>query len=167
MRRDGFVYVLEAENGLVKIGYSVTPEKRERISQTHSPVRVRMIAFWKADQDEEFDLHRRFEDYREHGEWFRYVGEIAAWVDRVRGTNVLQITQWSDLTIAAAHLRKEEQSKRQAEAMRRLWRNLPEKERANWIASMQEGRADLSVRREALRPDVYGMEPLREPEAAE
>ena len=36
---------------------------------------------------------------------------------------------------------------------------------SDYIERMSEG--DLGVRREALRPDVYGMEPLREPEAAE
>ena len=141
MRRDGFVYVLESEIERIKIGYSVTPEKRERISQTHSPARVRMIAFWKADQDEEFNLHRRFADYRVHGEWFRYAGEVAAWVETVRGINVLQITPWSDLTIAAGHLRREEQSKRHSEAMRTMWRDMPQETRAHWIKMMKQGRA--------------------------
>lgn len=92
-----FVYLIEAENGLVKIGKGQKVEDRVRSVRLHSPVRCRLIAAWFGDAEDERVLHEHFACARAHGEWFRMEGGFAAYVESRRGLNVSHIPSWTDL----------------------------------------------------------------------
>lgn len=77
----GLVYFIAAGNGHVKIGYSTKPKARLRELQTGSRAALRLIATTPGTYADERDLHTRFSMYRSHGEWFRFKGELRAYVE--------------------------------------------------------------------------------------
>lgn len=98
MNTPSFIYLIEAENGLVKIGKGQRVEDRVQSVRLHSPVRCRLIAAWAGDADDERALHEHFAGARAHGEWFRLEGGFGAYVESRRGLNVSHIPTWSDLS---------------------------------------------------------------------
>lgn len=83
-----YVYVVEAENGLVKIGFASSPKERLRALQTGSPLKLRLRRFLKIPDAPvaERGLHERFRKHRVHGEWFSISArEAAAAVDELAG----------------------------------------------------------------------------------
>lgn len=77
------VYFLRAETpdgAIVKIGTSRGPvSKRIRSIATMSPIPVDLIGSISAeDRSEESRWHKRFADYRCHGEWFRWDDNISS-----------------------------------------------------------------------------------------
>jgi hypothetical protein len=78
------VYFIAAPSaGLVKIGHSFHPGHRLRGLQTLSPVPLTLLGSIPGGQKAETQLHRRFADYRSHGEWFRLEGDLAEYVREV------------------------------------------------------------------------------------
>lgn len=68
----GFVYFIASDSaGLVKIGFSQSPERRVAAIQGMSPVPVRLVGKTPGTAEDEAALHRRFAGLRAHGEWFR------------------------------------------------------------------------------------------------
>jgi len=65
-----FVYFIESDNGMVKIGSSVDPETRLRALQTGSPCVLRLLFVEPGGSARERELHARFDACRRHGEWF-------------------------------------------------------------------------------------------------
>jgi Meiotically up-regulated gene 113 len=65
------VYVIGGE-GLVKIG--IAYDARERLSgmQLGSPIQLRLLKVWSCADAvrSERKLHKRFKEFRQHGEWF-------------------------------------------------------------------------------------------------
>jgi hypothetical protein len=76
----GRVYFIGAENGLVKIGWAVSPGLRLASLQTGSPLRLRLLASKPGSRTDESDLHRRFAHLRVHGEWFKPDDELHAYL---------------------------------------------------------------------------------------
>lgn len=69
--KQGFVYLIEAtDTKVVKIGFSLTPQKRLAQLQTGSSVPLRMIGAWPGSLDLERKLHERLSAFRVAGEWF-------------------------------------------------------------------------------------------------
>lgn len=71
--KPGHVYFIGTELLLgksVKIGFSVTPEKRLRMLQTASPVRLKLLATMAGNMATERQLHSKYRGQRETGEWF-------------------------------------------------------------------------------------------------
>jgi excisionase family DNA binding protein len=66
------VYILQAANGLVKIGQSIHVNKRVSLIRSGSPLPVALLHVVETDQagDLERALHARFASRRHHGEWF-------------------------------------------------------------------------------------------------
>lgn len=95
------IYLIEAENGRLKIGRSALVRDRVTAVRTHSPVRTRLIAMWLGGEAEEAELHRTYAPFRRHGEWFEISGDLAAFVRRVRGLNVPDIPSWDELRFEA------------------------------------------------------------------
>lgn len=91
------IYVIEAENGMCKIGCSDKPESRAATVHLHSPVKTRIIAKLPGSFDQERRLHEQFQQYRGHAEWFLMKGEVADFVGRVRGINV-DVIDWADIS---------------------------------------------------------------------
>lgn len=82
-KRESWVYFIESKgSSLIKIGYSITPEKRLKDLQTSSPEALQLLGTIPGGKAEEAELHKKFERHREHGEWFRKGPELATFIDR-------------------------------------------------------------------------------------
>ena len=69
--KGGMVYFIEAPStGLVKIGKTTDLEERFKSLCTMSPTPLRLLKVIPGYSDEEKTLHKRFKEYRRHGEWF-------------------------------------------------------------------------------------------------
>jgi hypothetical protein len=66
-----FVYFCQpVDGGPIKIGLAVDPRNRLSGLQIGSPVRLRMLAIAEGGAEYEAELHKRFAEWRLHGEWF-------------------------------------------------------------------------------------------------
>jgi hypothetical protein len=67
------VYLVRAENGLIKIGCAFDIVLRLVQLQAMSPVKLELLAYVDGEQAAKFEraLHRHFDGDRSHGEWFR------------------------------------------------------------------------------------------------
>lgn len=101
------VYLIEARNGLVKIGCANAPEHRLSVIAGHSPIPVRLIAVLPGHFEVEGELHRRFAAYRENREWFRLSGDFADFVDRHRGAGLSGgVVSWDAVVTADRQTRQ-------------------------------------------------------------
>ena len=68
----GYIYLVRASNNLTKIGFSGNFEVRFRSLKTHSPLPLEPIIVGYGDGANifEYELHKRFGEFRSHGEWF-------------------------------------------------------------------------------------------------
>ncbi len=134
------MYLVESQMGLVKIGYSVTPEARTASIQAFSPSLCRLIAKWPAERKAEYLYHRRFASVRAHSEWFSVAGEFADFVAEMRGVGVDSIPDWDALGIrigdpspgfsARAKAKWADPEWRELQAQRRAFRKALKQERA-------------------------------------
>lgn len=70
-----YVYLMQSDTGLFKIGISKDPRKRLAQIKSLSGVDVKLIAFYATEgpaRDVEKRLHKLFESYRTLGEWFKF-----------------------------------------------------------------------------------------------
>lgn len=83
----GFVYLMESEIGLYKIGHSVNPATRLNDLRAQSPININLIhAIKYADRYAGENLwHKRFSAKRVKGEWFRLDPDDIAAFKAVRG----------------------------------------------------------------------------------
>ena len=73
-------FIQEGENGLIKIGYSHSPERRLAKLQTGNPKPLKIIMTLDGDLDFESVLHQKFDDFRADGEWFYPVKPIREFI---------------------------------------------------------------------------------------
>jgi hypothetical protein len=78
-RRTPYVYLMRHTNGLTKIGFSYSPQAREKTLQAEDP-RLRLIATKQAHKNVETRLHRIFSDKRVRGEWFDLSNREVDWM---------------------------------------------------------------------------------------
>jgi hypothetical protein len=64
------VYFLEAENGLVKIGYSGDVERRIRQLVAENATSVKLLGTIRGGRQTERALHRALRCFHSHGEWY-------------------------------------------------------------------------------------------------
>ena len=71
--KPGYVYFLQGENGLIKIGYSQDYKERYKALKKMSPVDIKLLFVVKTDDmvGLERNLHNRFQEKRVKGEWFQ------------------------------------------------------------------------------------------------
>lgn len=69
---DGYVYVAEAEDGVVKIGKSKNPQKRLRSLSTGSAYDLTLLVKKEVanSSSKESKIQLQFDDHRMRGEWF-------------------------------------------------------------------------------------------------
>jgi hypothetical protein len=68
--------------GFVKIGFSDKLLQRLAGIQDSLPLRIKIHRIIDgATRKRERSLHQRFRQYRTRGEWFRYEGRLAAWIE--------------------------------------------------------------------------------------
>lgn len=78
--QDHFVYFVTA-GPFLKIGKtSGAPDSRIKELQTGCPFPMQLVAHLPGGLRKERELHRKFDEYRAHGEWFRHEGRLAAFV---------------------------------------------------------------------------------------
>jgi hypothetical protein len=71
--KKGYVYLIKAENGLTKIGETISPKKRYSSIKTAVPMDTEFLFAVKTNNAPglEEKLHEKFSNKREMGEWFR------------------------------------------------------------------------------------------------
>jgi hypothetical protein len=78
--RHSFVYFIQADNGMVKIGYAGNPVLRLRTMQSGSPLALRLLVYARGDSVAEERLHAAFDSCRHTGEWFRPDAALMAYI---------------------------------------------------------------------------------------
>lgn len=121
MTARSFVYLIETALGQIKIGCSHWPEQRLKTFVANAPCPLRLIAKWPGEQTDERKLHQRFAAQRWHNEWFRYEGDLIAFVEQNRGVGVENIPEWAGLTFAASSERRRCCRASAAEKSKALW----------------------------------------------
>lgn len=116
MSRAGYVYVIEAQNGFIKIGYGESPRNRATAVATHSPIPTRLVATIPATQRQEAEIHELFAAFRNHREWFRVEGPVVAFLEMVRGRGIASVPAWD----ACLYVGQVERRRRGAEIRSRL-----------------------------------------------
>lgn len=109
-----FVYVVEAENGLIKIGASAKPIERARGICANSPIKCRLIISIAGIREDEQKIHAQFLEHRAWSEWFRKEGAVRQFVDEHRGQGVERIVEWAELDFASS-------KDRHRAALRKAW----------------------------------------------
>lgn len=73
----GQIYVIgNLYHGLIKIGFSINPEKRISGIQVGCPFRVSLLKVFDGTMKQEKKLHKKYRRYNTNGEWFKYEGEL-------------------------------------------------------------------------------------------
>lgn len=74
---DGVYIIGNVNQGVCKIGYSKKPYKRLKMIQTGCPYPVYVLRYYSGiGRKEEHLLHRKYQRYKIHGEWFEIKGGI-------------------------------------------------------------------------------------------
>lgn len=80
-----YVYFLKADK-FIKIGKSSgSPHSRINSLQTGCPFPIMLIAFIEGGLEKESELHKKFDQYRVHGEWFLGTGELLEFIYSLDG----------------------------------------------------------------------------------
>jgi hypothetical protein len=117
----GFVYLMERNNGDVKIGISVSPEKRAyRLRKTLNDDSISILSkVWVQDMGkEESELHSKFTAFKVNGgEWFRLSGkEHESLIEAVNHLKVNSKVSPPPASASSSPNKKERRSKGKAES---------------------------------------------------
>jgi hypothetical protein len=83
--REPFVYFcVAAQENEVKIGYSVNPTRRRLSLESTRHANLELFATIKGGAGIERKMHKRFAEYRIHGEWFEASPELMAFIYSLR-----------------------------------------------------------------------------------
>lgn len=72
----GHVYFVEAENGLIKVGFSKSIRERFKKLATATPLTLTLLGLRPGTAQAEREIHKRFADQRVMGEWFKPSSEL-------------------------------------------------------------------------------------------
>ena len=88
----GYVYILQADNGLYKIGKTKTPRIRIALIRTASPVSIEIYQVFKSTEYHKAErrLHSLFDHCRERGEWFRLGPNELETINAIQGDHTLE-----------------------------------------------------------------------------
>lgn len=93
----GSVYIIEAENGRIKIGYTGGPARgRARGIQTGNACKTRLVATIPARLEQEKSLHAMLDQYHAWGEWYDFPPHIDAYIRSLFGIGIDSIPDWSE-----------------------------------------------------------------------
>ena len=101
--RAGFVYVVNAETGLTKIGKARQPMKRFWTLKCHSPAELWLLATIPTNDASALErwFHKDLHKYRVRGEWFRLPGRTLEWLCRIAGVVMTPDNRMIELSNAA------------------------------------------------------------------
>lgn len=77
--QDGHIYFIECA-GRIKIGWSMSWQKRIRHLQTAAPGTIKVLGVIAGTVKQERQFHRAFAAHRAQGEWFRNEGDLAEYI---------------------------------------------------------------------------------------
>lgn len=84
--QQGHIYFLQnGRRKLVKIGFSGDHISRIDSLQSATPDKLKLLATLPGSRTLEAELHKRFAKYHVQGEWFSVEGELAKYIDRIKG----------------------------------------------------------------------------------
>lgn len=115
------IYVFQAENRYIKIGFAHDPHRRLFGCLSNSPLQLRLIAVFPGNRGDEAKLHAQFEGSRAHSEWFLPTDEISAFTREIWGTGLDAVTDWVTDYKAVRDAAKEQARVKRSEAHKRLW----------------------------------------------
>lgn len=78
-----FVYFIQADTGLIKIGVASNVKKRLGQLRGASPVPLTLLLAVPAGAIFEYNMHHKFRQFRVHGEWFSPASELLAEIERL------------------------------------------------------------------------------------
>jgi hypothetical protein len=78
--KEGYVYVVRFQK-YVKIGFSRSPDTRIKMIRASLPEPIKVVSIQPGSEVDERFTHRAFAAYRQHQDWFREEGELAAWIN--------------------------------------------------------------------------------------
>lgn len=148
MTNSSFVYLIEAQIGVLKIGCSARPETRLKTMAVNSPTPLRLVAIWPGVTADERALHAKFADNRFYNEWFRIEGELAEFVANVRGIGVTAIPDWSDSGPDGSAERKKAGRRKASAKLKALWADPSHRE---FLCRVKETRKRIEARQSALK----------------
>jgi len=83
--KEGFVYYIQEElDGNIKIGWSDDPIKRLSQHQTSNSRELRMLVYVKGSQEDEREIHRKFQNTKTQGEWFKPDKRLLVHIEKER-----------------------------------------------------------------------------------
>ena len=83
--KEGFVYYIQEElDGNIKIGWSDDPIKRLSQHQTSNSRELRMLVYVKGSQEDEREIHRKFQNSKTQGEWFKPDKRLLVHIEKER-----------------------------------------------------------------------------------
>ena len=91
----GQVYLLKAENGLYKIGFSRKLDERMHAIKKAIPMKLELVYhhYRRFGQEAELELHRFFTNKRVQGEWFTLDDEDVQYFKDYFTSEVIDATQ--------------------------------------------------------------------------
>ena len=85
IKEEGFVYYIQEEmDGNIKIGWSDDPIKRLTQHQTSNSRELRMLVYVKGSQEYEKEIHRKFQNSKTTGEWFKPDKRLLVHIEKER-----------------------------------------------------------------------------------
>ena len=83
--KEGFVYYIQEElDGNIKIGWSDDPIKRLSQHQTSNSRELRMLVYVKGSQEDEREIHSKFQNSKTQGEWFKPDKRLLVHIEKER-----------------------------------------------------------------------------------
>jgi hypothetical protein len=74
-------FIQDSGSGLIKIGYSTNVNSRLQAIQQGMPTEVKLLKYIHGDKELESELHERFSESRQRGEWFKPTNELLEFVE--------------------------------------------------------------------------------------
>jgi predicted GIY-YIG superfamily endonuclease len=88
---DGYIYfVRSAASGLVKIGFTASPETRMRGLEHSSGGEIEVLHQMRGTVAEERALHKQFASARRKGEWFEATDELIAHIEALKAQTTVE-----------------------------------------------------------------------------
>lgn len=82
---DTYLYFIQYEqNGWIKIGVTKNFEERLKMIQNMSPVPLKTMCVTKCKAGDERTIHKLFQRFRLHGEWFEPSEELLAYIKNIK-----------------------------------------------------------------------------------
>ena len=91
-QKRGHIYFIEI-SGFIKIGWALNAKTRISGFQVGSPLPVKLIGVALGTMQDEKELHRKFSEHRERGEWFRSNPRLKREIKALTNHNLLRACQ--------------------------------------------------------------------------